>query len=402
MIQRIISQLFRRRHYWRLISFDEIAELYVSRLLTVFAINIVNLFAAVYLYKLGYSVQFIIMFYGLLYLGKIPFSYLAARYAAHFGPKHGIFMANVLRIPSLISFALLPVFGLPAVIAFGILQQMAATMYDLCYLINFSKVRSSTHTGKEIGTMQIMEKIARLLSPIIGGVIATLYTPEATIIVAAVLFIVSTIPLFRTVEPTRTRTKIVFSGFPWRLARRSLVSETVVGFDFVASGVTWTLFVALFIFGDLGENVYAALGGLASLGVVVSMVTSWIFGQIVDRKKGHILLIAGTFANTIIHLFRPFMSTPAGVMGVNIANETATSAYGMPFLRVMFDVADRSGHRIAYMMFIEMALNFGTSMACVVLSLSIHFMGVKGGMTVFFFIAAFYELLLLLSRRAAR
>ena len=47
MIGRIISRLLRRRHYWRSVSFDQIAELYTSRLITVFAANIVNLFAAV-------------------------------------------------------------------------------------------------------------------------------------------------------------------------------------------------------------------------------------------------------------------------------------------------------------------------------------------------------------------
>ena len=83
MIGRIISRLLRRRHYWRSVSFDQIAELYTSRLITVFAANIVNLFAAVYLYKLGYSLIFITLFYAVWYLMKIPFSYLAAKYAAY-------------------------------------------------------------------------------------------------------------------------------------------------------------------------------------------------------------------------------------------------------------------------------------------------------------------------------
>ena len=53
MLRNIFSRIFRARHYWRNVSFDEMAELYISRLITVFAINVVNLFAAVYLYKLG-------------------------------------------------------------------------------------------------------------------------------------------------------------------------------------------------------------------------------------------------------------------------------------------------------------------------------------------------------------
>lgn len=402
MFQALIHRIFRRRHYWRIISFDEIAELYTTRLLTTFAINIVNLFAAVYLYKLGYSVVFIALFYGATYFMKVPLSYVAAKYVAYFGPKHGIFVAGIIRVPSLIAFMLAPTYGLSAVIVFGVLQQISSMLYDLAYQVDFSKIKNSEHAGKEIGTMQIIEKIARIASPLVGGVIASLYSPQATIAVAAVLFLVAAWPLFKSVEPTATRTHLRFEGFPWRLARPSLISESVLGFDFVASSITWTLFIALFVFEALGDKTYAALGGLASLGVFVSVLTAWTFGKIVDKRKGGILLSAGTIANVVIHLFRPFTTSAAGVTGVNIANETATSAYSIPFTRVVFDVADSSGFRITYMMLIEMSLNFGAALGCLVLALCLHAFGAEEGMKAMFIIAAMYELLLLISRRAAK
>jgi len=405
MLQKFIYRLFSGRHYWRRVSFDEIAELYASRLVTVFAINMVNMFASVYLYKLGYSVGFIALLYAALYACKVPFSIVVAKYAAYFGPKHGILMANILRIPSLIAFALVPIAGehaFWAVVAFGVFQQMASTFYDLCYMVDFSKVKSVEHAGKEIGTMQIVEKIAKILSPLIGGAVASIYGPQVAVIIASVLFVGAAVPLFRSVEPTRTHNKLKLSGFPWQLSMPSLISQSVSGYDFVASGLTWTLFMTLFIFGSLGDSVYAALGGLASLGVLVSMITAWTFGQLVDRHKGGILLSVGTVGNAIIHMFRPFVTSGAGVLGVNIANETATSAYGMPFLRVLFDVADASGFRITYFMFAEMTVNIGAMLACLVLALGVSVLGVREGMVAAFFIAAGYEFVMLLSRRAAR
>jgi MFS family permease len=405
MLQKLIYRLFSGRHYWRTVSFDEVAELYASRLITVFAVNIVNMFAAVYLYKLGYNVQFIAFLYAALYAAKVPFSIIVAKYAAYFGPKHGIFMANILRIPSLISFSSVQFsveYAFWAVLIFGIFQQMSATFYDLCYLIDFSKVKHSTHAGKEIGTMQIFEKVARVLSPLIGGALATIYGAEVVIVIACVLFAVAAIPLFRSVEPTKTRNKLKLSGYPWQLSMPSLLSETAVGTDFVASGVAWTLFVSTIVFAGLGDSVYAALGGLASLGVLVSMLAAWTFGQLVDRHKGGVLLALGTVANAVIHAFRPFVSSGAGVMGINIANETATSAYAMPFMRVMFDVADSSGFRIAYFMYIEMAVNIGAAAMCLILALAVSSLGVAGGLTATFIIAAVYELVMLVSRRAAR
>ena len=399
MLRRIIYRLLRRRHYWRLVSFSEMAELYTSRLMTIFAANLVNLFAAVYLYKLGYSVAFIVSFYALTSLLRVPAAYFAAKYAAYFGPKHGILLAHIVRIPSLVVFALVPAYGLPALIAFGVLQQVSMAMYDLCYMVDFSKVKHSIHAGKEIGIMQIVEKVARVVSPLVGGVVASLYSPQVTIVLASIMFLLAAVPLFKTVEPTMTRVKLRIAGFPWRLALPSLIGQSAVGFDLIMSGMVWTLFVTVVILGSMGSAVYAALGGLASLGVLASMLAAWVFGRIVDKHKGGTLMTVGVVANTILHMFRPFVTSVAGVMGVNIVNETATSAYALPFMRHIFDVADTSGFRITYMMYIEVALSVGAALGCGVVYLCVELLGVQYGLMAAFMIAAAYELLLLISRR---
>ena len=72
----------------------------------VFAINIVNVFVAIYLYKLGYGILFIALFYAALFLIRLPASYLGALIAARFGPKHGILFANILRIVAMAAFAM--------------------------------------------------------------------------------------------------------------------------------------------------------------------------------------------------------------------------------------------------------------------------------------------------------
>jgi len=405
MLRAAIIRLFRGRHYWRGVSFDEIAELYASRLITIFAINTVNLFAAIYLYKLGYNFVFIALFYALFFAVRALSAPLAAKYVAYYGPKHGVLASSLLRIPSLIAFAWLPVAGgysLLSIALFGLFQQLSVGLYDISYLVDFSKVRHSEHSGKEIGVMQQMEKVARILSPLMGGLIASLWSPEATIIIASALFLVAAIPLFKTIEPTQLRGQIKMSGFPWRLAWRSLLSESAVGFDAIISGMVWTLFVAITVFSTFGNGVYASLGGLASLGTFASIIAVWVFGQIIDRHHGDVLLVLGTATNTVLHLVRPFTSSITGVMGMNIANESATSAYAMPFTRVMFDIADSSGFRIAYMMQIEIMVCGGAVLACLFFAACVSVWGNAMGCTVLFFIAAIYELLILLSARAAR
>lgn len=405
MFQRLISFVLRGRHYWRGVSFDEIAELYTSRLLTVFAINIVNLFAAVYLYKLGYSLAFIALFYGTFYVLRIPFALIMAKFVAYYGPKHGVLFASLLRILSLAAFAFVPVAGeyaLLAIAAFGFFQQLSASAYEIAYTTDFSKVKHQAHAGKEIGTMQMIEKVAKVASPLAGGAIASAWSPQATIILAALLFLASVIPLFATAEPTTTRNRLRVSGFPWRLAAPSLVAQTVVGADFVVSGMVWTLFITVTIFTTLHDNIYVAIGGLASLGVLASVVAAWVFGKLVDKHRGGLLLTLGVIVNTITHGFRPFITTTPGVMGVSIVNESATSAYTLPLTRVLFDVADTSGFRITYLMFAEMCLAFGAALVSLLLWLALQFLAPYYAFAALFVFGAVYELLLLGCRRAAR
>lgn len=402
MLHRIISFIFRRRHYWRHASFDEIAELYVSRLMTMFAINIVSLFMAIYLYQLGYGIGFIAVFYGLMYAVKVPLTVLFARYVAYFGPKHGVLLANIVRIPSLVAMLLVPQYGIAALIVFGLFQAASAGIYTLSYGVNFSKVRHATHTGKELGVMVQIEQTSKILAPIIGGAIATLYGPAAAVGIASVLFIFAAVPLLRTVEPVAIRSKIAFQGFPWRLTWRSFITAGGTGHDFIISGLAWTLFIATTALAGTGEGIYALLGALASVGAFISMVAAWFFGKVVDRRQGDALFTSGVIANTFIHLFRPFALTPAAVLGVAMTNETATSAYVLPWTRATFQIADTSGHRIAYFMLLGMSENIGAALGCFALAGIVWLFGMHNGMQLFFVVGAAVELLILTARRYTR
>lgn len=402
MLHRIISYIFRGRHYWRQASFNEVAELYVSRLMTVFAINIMSLFMAIYLFKLGYSIVFIALFYGVMYTIKVPLNLIFARYVAYFGPKHGVLVANLIRIPSLVAMLLVPEYGLPALIVFGFFQAASAGIYNLSYGVDFSKVRHIEHTGKELGIMSQIEQMAKVLAPIIGGAIATFFGPAAAVALASILFVFAAVPLFRTVEPVAVRSKIVYQGFPWRLTWKSFIAGGGVGHDFVVSGIAWTLFIATTVLAGVGEGIYASLGVLASVGAFISMAAAWFFGKVVDKRQGDALFTVGVISNTFIHLFRPFAASPASVLGVSITNETATSAYVLPWTRATFDLADTSGHRVAYFMLLGMAENIGAALGCFALAGIVWLFGMHLGLQMFFAIGAAVELTMLAARRHTR
>lgn len=400
MINALIHRLLRRRHFWRHASFSEIAELYTSRTLRILALHMVSLFVAIYLYQNGYSLVFI-AFYLAAYFGiKMFIALPAAQIAARFGPKHGILLSNILYIPSLVAFTQVQEYGLIAIAIFGFFQAWSATIYDVCYLTDFSKVKHSDHAGKEIGFMNVIEKVTGGISPLLGGVIASFISPEATIITAAVLFMVSSWPLLRSAEQTATHQKLQFRGFPWRATWRSFRAQTAVGFDVVTTGTVWTLFVAVVVFAGDGQELYVKIGALASVTILTSFIAAYMFGQIIDKHKGGKLLRYGAIAKMISHVIRPFISTPVGVAGMNMTSEVATTGYSMALTRGMFDTADLSGRRITYIFFIEIAANLGATIACVLFGVLMLLLGDIEGIRAFFLVAAAYIGLLMTARFA--
>lgn len=395
MVQQILHRLLLRRHFWRYATFSEVAELYASRMMRMMAINMSAAFVSVFLYQNGFSILFIATYWTSFYILKVLIALPAAKYAAMFGPKHGILLSNLLYIPSMIIYAFVPQWGIPALVVTALLQGTSAVMYDLCHLIDFSKVKSVEHAGKEIAYMNIVEKIAKGLSPFVGGLLAFVAGPQATMWAAALLFAMASVPLFKTGEPIPTRQKLVLRGFPWRLTWRSLAAEAAVGFDAVSSGTVWTLLVAVGILGVTSNSVYAELGALLSVVLLAALAASYAYGRIIDRRRGGDLLRVMTVGNALTHLMRPFVTSPAVVAGVNVANEAATTGYAMAFTRGMFDTADLSGHRVTYFGLIDVVANLGATLAGLTFIFLVSTLGDVDGMRAFFFVAAPVVLLIM-------
>jgi MFS family permease len=399
MLKNLIHKMLLRRHFWRSATFSEVAELYVSRMLRMAALYIAGAFMSIYMYQIGYSVGQIAIFWSFFYLFKVIVSIPVASLLGKIGPKHGILVSNLLYIPSMIGFAFLPVLGPWLLIPVLILQGTSASMYSIAYSVDFSKVKSLEHAGKEIAYMNIIEKITTSISPLIGGALAYFFGPQVVLFLAAILFALAAIPLFKTGEQVQTNIKLQFRGFPWHLIFQHWMGQVAAGFDVFASGTVWTLYTAILVIGFGSNNqVYIISGILLSVVLVATLVASYLYGRIIDKKGGGLLMKASTVANALTHLMRPFITTPVNVAGINVVNEAATTGYTMPYTRAVFDNADLSGHRTTYLGMVDVLTNFGAFLGAATLGLLVWASTDEFALKSFFFVAGVVVLLVLTSR----
>ena len=360
------------------------------------ALYIASAFMSIYMYQNGYSVGFIALFWTAFYLYKACASLPIAGLIARIGPKHGILISNILYIPSMIGFVFLPQLGPWLLLPILILQGTSASMYAIGYTIDFSKVKSVEHAGKEIAYMNILEKLTTSLSPLIGGVLAFFFGPQFVLVVAALLFALAAVPLFNSGEQVQVGKKLQFVGFPWRLIRHHSLAQAAVGFDVFTSGTIWTLYVAVIVIGLSGGNsIYVITGVLMSVVLIATLISSYIYGKIIDKSQGGMLMKVSIIANSLTHLMRPFIASPITVAGANIANEVATTGYTMPYTRAVFDNADLSGHRATYIGMVDLLSNFGAFLAAGLFTILVFVAGSTFALTNFFFLAGVVVLLAL-------
>lgn len=393
----ILHKILGRRHYWRHASFDEVSELYLARMLRTFAVHLISIFVGVYLYNLGYSLVFIVGYMACFYALKMFFAFPALYYVRKHGPKHAILFSNLLYIPALLIFSYMPEqgagYGLFVVALFGVLQGLSVTVYDYAYMVDFSKVKHAGHAGKELGFMQVLEKAASVAGPLAGGLIATFFGPQVAIVISAALFAVAAIPLLKTAEPIELKQKLKLRSYPWRGTYRGIIAQSGIGFDIVASVTAWSLFLAAVVMAGSDDTIYASLGALASISMAAAIIAAMVFGKYIDRKGGRSLLRIGVLSKSLSHALRPLVGHPAAAAGVNAIGEVSYTGYSMAFTRGLFDTADRSGHRLLYLFFIEISSNFGAALACVLLAVALFMFDPIIAFTLFFTCAAGFQIL---------
>lgn len=394
-LDQLLHRLLARHHFWRHVDFSEIAELYASRVLRTAGVSMVSIFVAVYLYQLGYDVLFIMLFFAAYFLVRGLSSIPAAYLTAQIGPKHATFISNLMYLPALLALAFLPEYGFPLLVVYGLFQGFSMSLYNISYNVDFSKIKHNDHAGKEIGFMQIMDRVGMMLSPLIGGIVAFLFDPKVTIIAAMVIFGLAALPLFFSPEPVKVHQKIQLGAALRKYRLRHFLTYVGVGSNQAASVFIWPLFLVVAVFTSGSAVVYAQIGAVTSLAVLAGVVAARIYGVLIDRARGKELLKLTATGISLLHLSRLAVTSPVGVVVFNIIYEAVTTGYVMSFLKGMLDAADDDGYRISYLAIAELVFGIGAVALVLFGALTVWFFGGVRGIQVQYVFAALLSLLIL-------
>ncbi len=353
MFKQAIDNL-RSRFFWRRISFSELSELYLSSMFRNLALSLIGIFVPIYLYEIGYSVPEIFLFLAISPLLRLAIDPITGKLIAKYGPKHILMSSYLFQVVSLLLLLTLPSADWPLVFI-GLWWGLASSCFYLAYYVDFASINHVEKEGREIGHLTVLEKIGGALGPLVGGVVATFFGAQYTILASITIFVLAAIPLIFTKDLNMGIKAVEFKKAPFsRIKKHSLALVSFV-VENVLSVTLWPFYVAVFIF---TEGTYAAVGTVVSASFFAAILSAMAIGSLVDKNRGGRLLKWGVVVNTTVHLTRPFAQGFLGVLGVNLVNDGVNAAYRMPFFKGWYDSINRNPkQRVGYIVIAEMLGN---------------------------------------------
>ena len=158
MINKLIRAIFRRFYFWQAIDFKELAELYISRMIRVVAMQMMAGFTTIYLYQLGYSLQYIILAWVFYFTARFAFTPVIAVMIARYGPKHAMLVSNISLIIATIGIVMVPDYKIWGFVIYIIFGSFSRSTYDISYLIDFSKIKPCFNRAKNTGSPLIFPR----------------------------------------------------------------------------------------------------------------------------------------------------------------------------------------------------------------------------------------------------
>ncbi len=368
LIQTILD-FIRNKHLYRKASFNKMSALYISRVLRVVALNLSSVFIYIYLYNNGSDIfeiiGFMLFYYGFRMFTVVPMGVILAK----IGSRKMLLLGNLLQAPMLVLFTLTDKIGIKAVILGMIFKAFGEVSYSLAHNIIFSEVKNRKNSGKEIGFMMIFEKIAIVVTPLIGALMMTYLNPRVTIWVSSVLLVVASMPLFVIKGLDKKGYYLNFRGFPWRAYNSIFFGQLGRGFIHISSAFL-PVFIASFV--AVKKGGYGIVGISSSITAFFGLVVAFLTGKILDKSDCH--KQRKVFKASVVLVALGVLMTGAIKDDLTIAITSAIFGFAMTIFAIVYskgryDAADKCGSRVLYEIIIHLLWSLSCFISTVVLYL---------------------------------
>ena len=350
MHQRHIEQIHYSLH-------QEMNELYWSAAIKNFAIGLVGIFNVMYVFLyFNHSVPLTMTFYLVQFVGQVLLVPLAARWL-----KIGLKKMMAIGVPFLGIYLILLLLAKELGTVAIVLAVMAKIIYLVLFWpsrhVDFAKFSQKLKRGRQIGVRRIIVAIVKTMAPILGGFIIVKFGFTPAYIIAAILFVVSAVPLFFSSE--------VYEKFSWSYGKsfKKLFEKKnrKISLAFLFEGIEYAVGIFIFpIFIYLVIKNFETIGLITSLSLLLTIIFTYLIGWATDKKGSHKVINFSSIVHGFAWVITAFISTPLQYFIYSSFLRLSETANHLPFTALLYRKAKGLGHGIdEYIVFHEIAHNTG-------------------------------------------
>lgn len=322
-------------HFHHFLKNKEMNELYLSYGIFNFALGLISVFVPIYLYKIDYSIQEILLFFFINSLSFVAFSYPGAKVVSKLGVKHTMLMTAPLLILFFIGLSFIreiPVlfFLLP------ILRAMKMILFNYSFHLNFIQHADKKKRGQEFSMAQASATFAGILSPLIGGIIIHYTGFSSLFYIGSFFLFVAMIPLFftkDTYEKINFNQKNVFVDIFKKKNRSFLSSFSGYAVESWIGMIVWPIFLFVLAFS------MESIGAITSISTLMTFLIFYFVGKATDAKDKKKLIRIGTFLYFFGWVGRIFVTGMTSALFIDTYKNLAQKVVDIPWSARFYDIA---------------------------------------------------------------
>lgn len=239
---------------------------------------------------------------------------------------------------------------------------MLITIYRLIYWVpyhtEFATFTEKQYRGRELGMVHAIVSLLGIALPAISAFIIVKFGFNWLFIMALVLHVLSTIPLFKIPSKYEEYSYGYFETWRELFSKKNrglLLAYFSDGFQSAAGYVIWPIFIFLLLNGE-----YLSVGIISTLIILVTVVLRLVMGDITDHKNKKHLLKYGSVIHALGWLIRVFVENGFQIFAIGVYHGFSEILMRTPFDTLMYErAADREHYIDEYTSLREMAIRLG-------------------------------------------
>ena len=340
---------------------SRLLPLYLTQASRQFAISLLSLFSAIYIYKTFDSLTFVFLFFLLLHISKLLTNFLAEELSLKVGLKRQIYLGLSFFIFSIGFLFFSQKYSLlvfPAALFWGI----SAGFYWFGRLGLMAKLAENGHYGRVLGKQEIISLIPFLVSPVLGGALINWLGYGALFSVSLIFVIVSLFALRPLPEQKThydTSPAEILSLF--KNHKRMFFSY----FGDSAAATIYRVSFPLYLFLILKTEL--SIGEFFSLALILVAILNFFIGKFVDVRGKKGLIAFGSVFSFFIWLGRVMSKTVGFLFFLDVSDRAVEKMAAIPLEVLTYEKALEGGATGRAVLFREIAIEMGAIFVCFML-----------------------------------